>query len=172
MMLRPQPPPQTVPLPLRRRCVGGAGARRVEAASRAVGNSVAVTVTFIHNAVPGFFVLLLVVGATVTFLNFLSPTGASWFPDFIAPNCGDEATLIAVGSRKLKEDDSSIKSSNNKGDMSQGTLHLNDYSPIDPVPSTAKASLNPGPLEHGTPLNPYVIPKPSPPNHPKPGDSN
>ncbi|KAG4953581.1 hypothetical protein GLYMA_14G087800v4 [Glycine max] len=121
--------------------------------------------------VSGFFVLLLVVGATLSFLNFLSPTCASWFSDLIATNCGDKATLIAV-SRKLKESDSStIKSrSNNKGDIGQVTL--NDYNPIDPVPSSSKASINPGPIEHGTPLNPYIIPKPSPPNHPKPGDSN
>ncbi|TKY57880.1 hypothetical protein E2542_SST14934 [Spatholobus suberectus] len=115
----------------------------------------------------GFFVLLLVVGATLTFFNFLSPTCASWFPDLIATNCGDKATLIAV-SRKLKEDGSSIKSSiiNSKGGIGQVTL--NDYNPIDPVPSSSKASLNPGPIEHGTPLNPYIIPKPSPPNHPRP----
>nr|ACU16252.1 unknown [Glycine max] len=121
--------------------------------------------------VSGFFVLLLVVGATLSFLNFLSPTCASWFSDLIATNCGDKATLIAV-SRKLKESDSgTIKSrSNNKGDIGQVTL--NDYNPIDPVPSSSKASINPGPIEHGTPLNPYIIPKPSPPNHPKPGDSN
>lgn len=121
--------------------------------------------------VSGFFVLLLVVGATLSFLNFLSPTSASWFPDFIATNCDDKATSIAV-SRKLKENGSgTIKSSSyNKDDIGQVTL--DDYNPIDPVPSSSKASINPGPIEHGTPLNPYIIPKPSPPNHPKPGDSN
>ncbi|KAL5127065.1 hypothetical protein HKD37_14G039553 [Glycine soja] len=74
--------------------------------------------------VSGFFVLLLVVGATLSFLNFLSPTCASWFSDLIATNCGDKATLIAV-SRKLKESDSStIKSrSNNKGDIGQCQVH-------------------------------------------------
>lgn len=48
-----------------------------------------------------------------------------------------------------------------------GNVNLEDYHPIDPVPSS-KASIKPGPIQHGTPLIPY-IPKPSPPGHPKPG---
>lgn len=48
-----------------------------------------------------------------------------------------------------------------------GNVNLEDYHPIDPVPSS-KASLKPGPIQHGTPLIPF-IPKPSPPGHPKPG---
>lgn len=47
----------------------------------------------------------------------------------------------------------------NEDDSSK--LDLEDYRPIDPVPSS-KASVKPGPIEHGTPLMPY-IPKPSPP---------
>lgn len=49
-----------------------------------------------------------------------------------------------------------------------GTDHyvLEDYRPVDPSPSS-KASIRPGPIQHGTPLMPY-IPKPSPPpGHPK-----
>lgn len=38
---------------------------------------------------------------------------------------------------------------------------LEDYRPIDPVPSSM-TSVRPGPIQHGTPLMPY-IPKPSPP---------
>lgn len=38
-------------------------------------------------------------------------------------------------------------------------LGLEDYNfPVDPSPTT-KASIKPGPIEHGSPLNPY-IPKP------------
>lgn len=49
-----------------------------------------------------------------------------------------------------------------------GHVNLEDYRPIDPVPSS-KASIRPGPIQHGTPLMPY-IPKPSPPpSKPKPG---
>lgn len=43
-------------------------------------------------------------------------------------------------------------------------MNVEDYNPIDPVPSS-KASIKPGPIEHGTPLNPY-IPKLSPPPTP------
>jgi len=54
-----------------------------------------------------------------------------------------------------------------------GLVHLTDYYSVDPPPrSPTKASLLPGPIEHGSPVNPY-IPKPSPPDHPpKPGDSD
>lgn len=44
------------------------------------------------------------------------------------------------------------------------TVTLEDYHSIDPVPSS-KASIKPGPIEHGSPLIPF-IPKPSPPGHP------
>ncbi|WVY92153.1 hypothetical protein V8G54_037667 [Vigna mungo] len=101
------------------------------------------------------FALLLVVGATVMFLNILSPIRAS---DLIETNSGDKATRIAV-SRKLKENGNS----NNIGDM--GEVTLTDYD-VDPVPTSSKF-LEPGPIQHGSPLNPY-IPRPSPPD--KPGD--
>ncbi|VVB12897.1 unnamed protein product [Arabis nemorensis] len=42
---------------------------------------------------------------------------------------------------------------------SETKLGLEDYNfPVDPSPTT-KASIKPGPIEHGSPLNPY-IPKP------------
>ncbi|KAJ1404469.1 hypothetical protein SESBI_26569 [Sesbania bispinosa] len=110
--------------------------------------------------VSGFCALFLVVATTLTFFSFLSPTGASCFPDLVATSCDDDddkITLIA-GNRKLKENGNSIRS-NNKGDVT-----LEDYRPIDPSPCTS-SSLHPGPIEHGTPLNPF-IPKPSPPNAP------
>ncbi|BAT82605.1 hypothetical protein VIGAN_03264600 [Vigna angularis var. angularis] len=115
--------------------------------------------------VSGFFALLLVVGATLMFFNILIPTSASWSPDFIGTNNGHKATLIAV-SRKLKENGNNVKSGiSNNGDMSQ--VILTDYNPVDPTPgSRTKASLYPDPIEHGSPLIPY-IPKPSP-----PGDSD
>ncbi|KAK8581038.1 hypothetical protein V6N13_144087 [Hibiscus sabdariffa] len=51
----------------------------------------------------------------------------------------------------------------------QSNVDMEDYHPIDPVPSS-KASIKPGPIEHGSPLIPY-IPKPSPPGNPKIGGS-
>ena len=73
---------------------------------------------------------------------------------------------------KFQENGNNIRNDiNNNGDM--GLVHLTDYYSVDPPPrSPTKASLLPGPIEHGSPVNPY-IPKPSPPDHPpKPGDSD
>ncbi|QCD99017.1 hypothetical protein DEO72_LG7g296 [Vigna unguiculata] len=119
--------------------------------------------------VSAFFSLLLVVGATVVFFNILIPTTAT--PEFTGTNYGDKATLVAV-SRKLKENGKNVKSGMSKNDDMSRVI-LTDYYPVDPPPnSRPKASLNPGPIQHGSPLNPY-IPKPLPPDHPpKPGDSD
>ncbi|XP_027942002.1 uncharacterized protein LOC114195656 isoform X2 [Vigna unguiculata] len=116
--------------------------------------------------VSAFFSLLLVVGATVVFFNILIPTTAT-----PGTNYGDKATLVAV-SRKLKENGKNVKSGMSKNDDMSRVI-LTDYYPVDPPPnSRPKASLNPGPIQHGSPLNPY-IPKPLPPDHPpKPGDSD
>ncbi|ESW32893.1 hypothetical protein PHAVU_001G026400 [Phaseolus vulgaris] len=111
--------------------------------------------------VSGLFALLLVVGATVMFYNVLGPTGTSAIPDLVETNHGDKAKRIAV-SRKLKEN--GIESGN------MGQVSLTDYGAVDPVPNSSKA-IQSGPIEYGSPLNPY-IPKLSPPDHPKPGDSN
>lgn len=55
--------------------------------------------------------------------------------------------------------------------MADMKLGLEDYNyPVDPSP-TAKHSIEPGPIEHGNPSNPY-IPKPrpsSPPPQPQDG---
>lgn len=51
----------------------------------------------------------------------------------------------------------------------RGDVNLEDYHPIDPVPSS-KASFKPGPIEHGTPLMPY-IPRPTPPAAPAPPEN-
>ncbi|KAE8725748.1 QWRF motif-containing protein 2-like [Hibiscus syriacus] len=66
---------------------------------------------------------------------------------------------ITRTSRKLKENGYNL--SNEK----RSEVDLEDYRHhIDPVPSS-KASIKHGPIEHGTPLMPY-IPKPPPPGHP------
>ncbi|MQL95085.1 hypothetical protein Taro_027736 [Colocasia esculenta] len=50
------------------------------------------------------------------------------------------------------------------------SINIEDYSPFDPVPNS-KAAVKAGPIEHGTPLMPYV-PKPEPPpSHPGYGAS-
>ncbi|XP_021732942.1 uncharacterized protein LOC110699722 isoform X2 [Chenopodium quinoa] len=43
---------------------------------------------------------------------------------------------------------------------SNGDVNLEDYGPVDPSPS--QASIDHGPIEHGSPSHPY-IPKPKPP---------
>ena len=43
----------------------------------------------------------------------------------------------------------------------ESNIDLQDYHRINPVPSS-KASIRPGPIQHGTPLGPY-IPKDPPP---------
>ncbi|KAK3029808.1 hypothetical protein RJ639_038250, partial [Escallonia herrerae] len=72
---------------------------------------------------------------------------------------------LPTTSRKLKENSHKGISDKSGG----GNINLEDYLSIDPVPSS-KASIRPGPIQHGTPLMPY-IPKPSPPSpgpsHPK-----
>ncbi|XBH86517.1 hypothetical protein VPH35_074157 [Triticum aestivum] len=45
-------------------------------------------------------------------------------------------------------------------------VKTDDYQPIDPSPSS-KASIRPAPIEHGTPLLPYVPRYPPPPAQPK-----
>ncbi|KAG8491969.1 hypothetical protein CXB51_015359 [Gossypium anomalum] len=79
--------------------------------------------------------------------------GSSWNIEF--PQNGD-AMSVTRASRKLK----------GNGYDPTG-VDLEDYRHrIDPVPSS-KASIKPGPIEHGTPLNPFIPKPPSPPNHPK-----
>ncbi|ESQ40108.1 hypothetical protein EUTSA_v10015166mg [Eutrema salsugineum] len=55
---------------------------------------------------------------------------------------------------------------------SEMNLGLEDYNfPVDPSPTT-KASIKPGPIEHGNPLNPYIPKPPSsspPPQGPQDG---
>ncbi|XP_054819807.1 uncharacterized protein LOC129318856 [Prosopis cineraria] len=114
--------------------------------------------------VPGFWVLFAVVATILICLNFSSSIAGCSFPDLVSINCGD-STKITV-SRKLKENRIG-RTSNKKGGM--GDVTLDDYQPIDPVPSS-KTSVKPGPIEHGSPLIPF-IPKPSPPVPPNAGGS-
>ncbi|KAL6867636.1 hypothetical protein ACP4OV_015660 [Aristida adscensionis] len=45
-------------------------------------------------------------------------------------------------------------------------IRTDDYQPVDPSPSS-KANITPGPIEHGTPILPYIPQYPPPPSHPK-----
>ncbi|KAH7567514.1 hypothetical protein JRO89_XS07G0084900 [Xanthoceras sorbifolium] len=62
------------------------------------------------------------------------------------------ALTIVATSRKLKEN------GYNQGTIKKrnvGKVNLEDYHPIDPVPSS-KASIKPGPIEHSSPLIPHI----------------
>ncbi|BBG95172.1 Glycosyl hydrolase family 35 protein [Prunus dulcis] len=83
--------------------------------------------------------------------------------DFVFNHTGDGPKRIAI-SRKLKENGYTPRTQK-KGNVRN--VNLDDYHPIDPSPSS-KASIKPGPIEHGTPIIPY-IPKPLPPAQPSPG---
>lgn len=102
----------------------------------------------------GLWILFLVFG-TALLCVYLSPISGSDLAHH-------EKTmdLIKPG-RKLKEN-------NNHEENGYGNVDVDDYLPIDPVPSSKAAALRPGPIEHGTPLMPY-IPKPAPPGPNDPG---
>ncbi|XVF39825.1 hypothetical protein PTKIN_Ptkin01aG0063300 [Pterospermum kingtungense] len=104
--------------------------------------------------VPGIWVFFFVVGTALLVFTFST---SSSFPGMEFSPYGD-ATSVTGTSRKLKG-----------SGYNPGNVDLEDYHPIDPVPSS-KASIKPGPIEHGSPLNPF-IPKPSPPGHPTSGGS-
>ncbi|KAJ6872060.1 hypothetical protein NC651_031231 [Populus alba x Populus x berolinensis] len=93
---------------------------------------------------------------TMLFLNVI--------PDVVFTDSSGSMTM-ATTSRKLKDNGYDL---NDDVRTNAHNANLEDYHPIDPVPSS-KTSIKPGPIEHGTPLNP-LIPKPSPPRpgHPKP----
>ncbi|XP_015060881.1 uncharacterized protein LOC107006879 [Solanum pennellii] len=99
----------------------------------------------------GFSVLFLMMGITAFLSFFCFNTGGMSF------KWQNTDTTMTIKNRKLQEN--GYGPSINEDDSSK--LGLEDYRPIDPVPSS-KASVKPGPIEHGTPLMPY-IPKPSPP---------
>ncbi|KAK5831917.1 Centrosomal protein [Gossypium arboreum] len=108
--------------------------------------------------VPGIWVFFFVIGTALFVFAFSS----SSIPGMEFLQHVDGSSMSET-SRKLKG--SGYSPSNEK----KSNVDVDDYDPIDPVPSS-KASIKPGPIEHGSPLIPY-IPKPSPPDHPKIGGS-
>ncbi|KAL7085294.1 hypothetical protein ACP275_14G273600 [Erythranthe tilingii] len=72
----------------------------------------------------------------------------------VSVDCRKAKTTITIKRRNL------IKLNLGEEDQNNN-VKLEDYGVIDPVPSTT-TSIRPGPIQHGTPLLPY-IPEPSPP---------
>ncbi|XP_041025324.1 uncharacterized protein LOC121265702 [Juglans microcarpa x Juglans regia] len=121
--------------------------------------------------VSGLCVLFLVLGTDFLFLNFSSGirTGSFIFPEMVfAQLAGGDAMPMTTASRRLKDNDHNSRSEKKHRQIGRD-VNLDDYHPIDPVPSS-KAFFKPGPIEHGTdPLMPY-IPRPSrPPTPPENG---
>ncbi|MFS7988384.1 hypothetical protein Hanom_Chr11g01034201 [Helianthus anomalus] len=95
----------------------------------------------------GFGLWILVLGTALLFVCLSSlPPGSD--------HVGNKKMMeLSKPSRKLKD------YIHDEGD--NGGMDVDDYLPNDPVPSSK--AIRPGPIEHGTPLMPY-IPKPAPPS--------
>ncbi|KAL8490137.1 hypothetical protein ACS0TY_025878 [Phlomoides rotata] len=98
----------------------------------------------------GFLCLLVLIGAAM-YLGY-SSRGSISTKSGVVP-IGSNTRALILKNRKLKD--------NTPDEDDVGHVNLEDYRPIDPVPSS-KARIRPGPVQHGTPLMPF-IPKPSPP---------
>ncbi|KAK9148745.1 hypothetical protein Scep_007502 [Stephania cephalantha] len=94
----------------------------------------------------------------LSLLSFIEPHEY----DVVSNGCTNCEVLTIMQSRKLKE--RSYIVANEKQTKGIGGMNLEDYRPIDPAPSSG-ASIRTGPIEHGSPVNPY-IPKPPPPRQP------
>ncbi|KAF2309651.1 hypothetical protein GH714_004459 [Hevea brasiliensis] len=105
----------------------------------------------------GLWVSYLVVGTALMFLNFSFATTTLSISDVVFTDRSNRMIMTETN-RKLKENSYNHKIDKNNDARN---LTLDDYHPIDPAPSS-KASIKPGPIEHGTPLNPYI------PKHPPP----
>ncbi|KAM7514405.1 hypothetical protein LguiA_003988 [Lonicera macranthoides] len=107
------------------------------------------------------WVLFLVVGSAL--ICFCFSNEATTYSSYGMAFTGSENHVsMTATNRKLKEKIDTQSSDKSEAD----NINLEDYRPIDPVPSS-KASIRPGPIQHGTPLMPF-IPKPSP-SPPAPG---
>ncbi|XP_022941192.1 uncharacterized protein LOC111446569 isoform X1 [Cucurbita moschata] len=114
----------------------------------------------------GFWVVFLLLQLTSFLPFFPSYINASSASDMavnhhhVNPNgCSSDMPL----NRKLKFQ---AADEHNKKKGHPSDVNLDDYHPIDPVPSS-KTSVKPGPIEHGVPLLPHM---PNPPPPAEPGD--
>ncbi|KAK6946009.1 hypothetical protein RJ641_013553 [Dillenia turbinata] len=102
----------------------------------------------------GFWILgflLVAASAFVVPLSSLSASTPSAESNFKGPK--DSPTSAGAVARRPE------------GKSSTGGIVLEDYHPIEAAPST-RAAITSGPIEHGTPIIPY-IPRTAPPNVPK-----
>ncbi|XP_022941445.1 uncharacterized protein LOC111446740 isoform X1 [Cucurbita moschata] len=119
-------------------------------------------------------VMLFVLHTSLLLLFFSSSICSSSSSD-MTPNqphvVSNECLSATPSNRKLKVCTCSLEdnddSSPGRKNVRVDNVNLYDYSPIDPVPSS-KRSIKHGPIEHRSPLIPYM-PNPSPPDQPQPG---
>ncbi|XP_047952163.1 uncharacterized protein LOC125197465 isoform X3 [Salvia hispanica] len=101
----------------------------------------------------GFLFMLLLIGAAASlYLSFPSKEKTIIDPGSM--------NVMALTTKRRKVKQQGIDHPSKVADV-EGSAHLEDYHPIDPTPSST-ASIRHGPIQHGTPLMPY-IPEPSPP---------
>ncbi|KAJ8537874.1 hypothetical protein K7X08_014414 [Anisodus acutangulus] len=108
----------------------------------------------------GFSVLFLVLTAALVCSVSYGKGGTSSTPGKSSLNWPWNELTMTIKSRKLQ--------GNGYGPSTDdaGKINLEDYRhPMDPVPSS-KASVRPGPIQHGTPLMPYIPKLPAPPPSP------
>ncbi|KDO57868.1 hypothetical protein CISIN_1g047697mg [Citrus sinensis] len=106
----------------------------------------------------GFWVLLQLTEATLMFL-FLNCSSTQ---DMSSPISNSKDNVAATTSIIDLTDRSNTVT---QGKLIEGSIILEDYHQIDPVPSSS-ATVTSRPIEHGSPFMPY-IPKLPPPHHPK-----
>ncbi|XP_060199344.1 uncharacterized protein LOC132627786 [Lycium barbarum] len=108
----------------------------------------------------GFSVLLLVMGTALVCSVSYGKGVTSSTSGMSLTWQGNELTT-RIKSRKLQGNGYRPRADDEEGEA--GKINLEDYRhPMDPVPSS-KAYVRPGPIQHGTPLMPYIPKQPSPP---------
>ncbi|KAJ1686981.1 hypothetical protein LUZ63_018371 [Rhynchospora breviuscula] len=118
----------------------------------------------------GLWILVLVAGAALVMLlcsNHYSHINTSWnhwnLDQMKLPH--REISEVSTTKRKITKETNSMSKAKSETEIDSRNLNVEDYPQFDPTPNS-KANIKNGPIEHSTPLMPY-IPRPNPP--PAPG---
>ncbi|MCL7049940.1 hypothetical protein MKW94_024403 [Papaver nudicaule] len=109
------------------------------------------------------YLLLLIQNVISAFLIYIFCAGIVLFG-----HRGSSITMMTHNRKVLEKIYSSSNAQNSR--EANENVSLDDYSPIDPVP-TSKAAIKSAPIQHGTPLMPYIPKPPTPRIPPKQGVS-